>query len=107
MMNTKQHLLPLLLAGASIAPAAMANDNDRFHFTPVGLVAGQTICLSVVNPVIAATPTDLCRVSLRFNDSTGTALPLGEGQAEQSTVTLSPGTVSSLNFTAPAAAWRR
>lgn len=103
-MNNNRSLLSLLLAGTCIAPAAMANDTDRFHFTPVGLVSGQAIRLSVVNPVTAIIPGDPCRVSLRFNDNTGTPLPLGEGQAEQSTVTLTPGTVSSLNFTAPGAA---
>jgi hypothetical protein len=103
-MNTRHSLLPVLLAGACIAPAAMANDTDRFHFTPVGLVAGQTIRLSVVNPVTVALPVDPCRVQLRFNDSTGTPFPLGEGQADQSTVTLTPGTVSSFNFSAPSGA---
>jgi hypothetical protein len=68
----------------------MANDTDCFHLTPVGVVAGQTIKLSVVNPVTVAQPGDPCRMHLRFNDSTGTPFPLGEGQAEQSIVTGTP-----------------
>jgi hypothetical protein len=101
-MNTRYRLLPLLLAGAFIAPAAMANDTDRFHLTPVGLIAGQTLKLSVVNPVTAFSPTDPCRGSLQFNNSAGVPAPLGEGQ--QSTVTLTPGSIASLNFNAPSGA---
>jgi hypothetical protein len=101
-MNKNQHLLSLLLAGTCIAPVAMANDTDRFHFTPVGLIAGQTLKLSVVNPVTAFSPTDPCRVSLQFNNSAGVPAPLAEG--EQATVTLTPGSLFSRNFNAPSSA---
>jgi hypothetical protein len=98
-------LLGLLLAAAclpTVATATVDLNADNESFGLLGIVAGQTARISVVNT--SAANSLPCQVELRFVGASGATLLNADGFPQQSQVTLAPGASTSFDLRAPASA---
>jgi len=97
-MKRNNVLASLLLAAVCVPSLALAHSRTDY-FSPVGLVAGQTARLTVVNLASYANRKYPCRVSLRYVDGDGATVTNAAGNRVQADVNLAPGIAAFLDFT--------